>query len=116
MITASFKSNAELFEVSLNVKGHAGQAEYGKDIVCSAASILAYTFAQVIESLGHRLEGEPTINLEDGNTTIACRCANYRTYVKALHALNYTEVGYSLLAQSYPQYVEIQPFGEPSEA
>lgn len=116
MITASFKSNAELFEVSLNVKGHAGQAEYGKDIVCSAASILAYTFAQVIESLGHRLEGEPTINLEDGNTTIACRCANFKTYVKALNALNYTEVGYSLLAQSYPQYVEIQPFGEPSEA
>ncbi len=112
MITASFYNNAEQWEVSLTVKGHAGQAEVGKDIVCASASILAYTLAQIVHSLRHRLEGEPTINLVSGDTTISCKCKNYRTYVKVLSAFNYTETGFTLLAHNYPQFVELKMLGK----
>ena len=112
MITASFHNNAELWEVSLTVKGHAGQAEVGKDIVCASASILAYTLAQIVHSLEHRLEGEPIISLASGDTTISCRCKNYRTYVKVLNAFNFTQVGFTLLAQNYPQFVELKMLGK----
>lgn len=112
MITASFYNNPEQWEASLTVKGHAGQADVGKDIVCASASILAYTLAQIVHSLRHRFEGEPTIRLESGDTTISCKCKNYRTYVKVLSAFNYTQVGFTFLAQSYPQFVELKLFGQ----
>ncbi len=34
-----------------DVKGHAGYAEHGSDIVCSAASVTAYTAAGALEGL-----------------------------------------------------------------
>lgn len=39
--------NIRLTENRLEVKGHAGYAEIGKDIVCAAVSVLVFTFLEV---------------------------------------------------------------------
>ena len=112
MIRASFTENLETFEISVKVKGHAEQAEKGKDIVCASASILISTLAQIVTSLEGRLDGEPVIKYESGDAIVFCRCKNLVTFAKVLHAYNYTKVGYTLLAEEYPQYVEIVTDGE----
>ena len=44
------KTNDET--LTIRVEGHAGYAEKGKDIVCSAVSILLYTYASELLRLG----------------------------------------------------------------
>lgn len=105
MITASISYNHELWECSLKVEGHAGYDEEGKDIVCASASILAYTLAQMLSYFGERVEAD--VNLEIGNTTILCKCKDYRGFVKTVHAFNFAETGYQLLEHNYPQYVRL---------
>lgn len=90
--------------LSLRLEGHAGYAEHGKDIICASASILAYTLASIVDSFD---EAESVIDLKEGDTTIECKCKDGETYAKAANAYHYTEAGYTLLAQNYPQYVSL---------
>ena len=118
MITATFKRNDETRENSLVIKGHAGQAVKGQDIVCASASILAYTVAQIVKAMEHHgdLECEPVVELNDGDATIICRCKNNLLYTEASHAYFVAQVGYSLLEHNYPQFVELNTVGEPEKA
>ena len=108
MITATFRADNAEGEISLVVKGHAGQAEVGKDIVCASASILTYTFASIVRSYEDQLAREPIIRLESGDSTVLCKCRDYDTYHSILNALHYTEAGYALLESEYPQYVRLK--------
>ena len=113
MITASFTYEKEAGTIALKVKGHAGQNVKGHDIVCSAASILTYTIAQYLKHVERQggLRKEPRIDLKDGNALIVAKPTD--EYMgEALNAFFVAEVGYSLLAQNYPQYVELKLFGE----
>ena len=49
MVRAEFFTNKDSGSITLKLSGHAGQAEHDKDIVCAAASILAYTVAQTLQ-------------------------------------------------------------------
>lgn len=51
----------------LRVSGHAGYAEYGKDIVCSAVSSLVLTLADYIEGTGTVSISENGCTLEGTN-------------------------------------------------
>lgn len=42
----------QLSETALTVRGHAGFSRYGSDIVCAAASMLAFTLAAAMEEAG----------------------------------------------------------------
>ena len=112
MITAAFEREEGKY-ISLCVSGHAGQAEVGKDIVCSAASILMYTIAQTITQMNKQgwLKKKPRINLKDGKGTVTC-VPKAEYYDECLMAFFVVEMGYVLLAKNYPQYVAINPFGE----
>lgn len=112
MIKVEFSKAAGDF-IRLDVNGHAGQAEVGKDVVCSAASILAYTLAQTVMYLHKQgwLKVKPVITLKTGNGTICCHPKD-DFYNECLMAFFQTEVGYSLLAENYPQYLELIMFGE----
>ena len=114
MITATFEKNDETKTLRLKVKGHAGQAEAGKDIICSSASILAYTVAQNIKMAESRglLKYSPTIKLKEGNTIISCRAKDDDCYSESLHTYCVVQTGYQLLAHNYPQYVAVEMFGE----
>ncbi|NLD46342.1 MAG: ribosomal-processing cysteine protease Prp [Clostridiaceae bacterium] len=51
MIKISIIRNDEGFIREFTVKGHAGYAEEGSDIICSAVSVLAYTAAGALKEM-----------------------------------------------------------------
>ena len=113
MVTAEFFTNKESGSITLKLSGHAGQAEKGTDIVCSAASILAYTVAQALQFMYEQgeLQKKPHIRLAEGDTIIVAK-PKPETYAEALHTFFVAQVGYHLLAHNYPQYVSLSSFGE----
>ena len=113
MVRAEFFTNKESGSITLKLTGHAGQDEHGKDIVCAAASILAYTVAQALQFQYEEggLKKKPHLKLEPGDTVIIAKPKPER-YEEALHTFFVAQVGYSLLANTYPQYVELSSFGE----
>lgn len=113
MLKVSFDKE-EYQYISLCVEGHAGHAEKGRDIVCSAASILAYTVGQALMQI-HRqgwLKKKPHINLREGKGLITC-VPKREYFDECLMVFWVAEVGYFLLGNDYPQYVDVKPFGKP---
>lgn len=113
MIKVKFETSEDGKSLILSLEGHAGYADKGQDIVCSAATMLAYTIAQVVTDLynAKRLRKKPTIHLEEGNATVVCKPSK-EAYAEALHAYHVVEVGYNLLANNYPEFVKIKLFGQ----
>ena len=99
-------------ELTLRVMGHAGQANIGNDIVCSACSILAYTVAQLVKNADEvgDLKYPPEIKLDSGDAVISC-IPTESTYCTILGIFMFAEVGYKLLAKNFPQYVDLKAFG-----
>ena len=97
----------------MSIEGHAGQAPKGQDLICSAASILSYTVAQYLEfvEMEEGLTTPPRIEMEEGQTIIVANPTE-EYLAEVLNAFFVAEVGYSLLAQNYPQYVELKMFGK----
>ena len=114
MITAKFTADKESLYIRMTVKGHAGQAEHGHDIVCASASILTYTVAQIVRAMDKHgdLKGKPVIDLEEGDAMISCRCRNPEDFGELVHTFFVAEVGYLLLAENYPQYVKVKSVWE----
>lgn len=73
----------------LSLRGHAMWAEKGKDIVCAAASILAYTLKE---------SGAQSRELPGGEMYITGDAA----------ALALIAGGYRLLAENYPQNIRFE--------
>ena len=117
MIVARFTMDEKKESVTLRVKGHAGLAEKGRDIICSSASILAYTLAQNIKGAETRglFKYAPKISLKDGNTIITCRAKDDEAYTEILHTFLVVQTGYQLLAHNFPQFVAVEMFGEAQE-
>ena len=99
--------------LALTVKGHAGYADTGQDIVCAAATILAYTVAQAVKDMygQGRLEKEPYISLKEGNATVRC-APKAETYAEALHTYFVAQIGYNLLSHNYPDNIKLKMFGQ----
>ena len=104
--------NAKNDAISFAMKGHAGQAEIGHDIVCTTCSILAYTLANVIKVEGKdedSFKSKPFVLLESGSAFIVCQPKEEK-YDEILHAFYVVAVGFTLLAHNYPQFVELKSF------
>lgn len=113
MIKVKFEQQKDIDTIIMKVEGHAGLNKEGHDVICSAASILAYTVAQYLQYVQNRggLQKKPRIKLNDGDALIVAKpTKEYEAEV--LNAFFVAEVGYSLLAHNYPQYVELSMFGE----
>lgn len=110
MITVKFAMVEEYHHIQMSLKGHAGQAEHGQDIVCASASILAYTVAQIVMAMEQHgdLEGKPLINLNEGDAMISCRCRDPDVFSELVHTFFVAHVGYLLLAHNYPEYVSLE--------
>lgn len=107
MIKAKFYFN-DNGVFGMEVDGHAGYAEKGKDIVCASASILTQTLIATIESCNESkaFSSKPKLKVEDGHAVIRCRPKDY--WMESVNNMLATiEVGFKLLAQEYPQCVEI---------
>lgn len=116
MIQVTFEEDRENRVLVLRMRGHAGHAPEGQDVVCAAASILAYTAAQIASDMfaDGKLRRKPCIRLERGDAVVSLRPTE-AYYDEALYALYVTQVGYYLLAKNYPTSVRLSAFGQPSE-
>ena len=89
----------------LTVTGHAGAEEPGKDLVCAAASMLAYTLAANVANMADSGQvRQPIIKNNEGDTEICC---TPRHNLKSTVTLVFDSVcvGFELLANDYPEYV-----------
>ena len=100
MINITFKPQS----LELEVKGHAGADEKGKDIVCSAVSMLFYTLADSLVKSEEMLKKHPIIKMEDGNGYIKCRPK--KEYQGNITLIYWTILnGLELLADEYKKFI-----------
>ena len=81
--------------IKLNISGHAGYAEKGKDIVCAAVTTLACTLEKCMEKAG-----EGSCEWKEGETCFTAEGTenlrqNFETVV----------TGHQMLAEEFPEYI-----------
>ncbi len=90
----------------ISVRGHAGAAPSGKDIVCAAVSALTYALLNTMLENKTRLES-CTLNIGNGKADIfVTPKAVYENECSG--AFDAVTCGYKLLAKDYPDFVEIK--------
>ena len=99
MIEVRFEDNR------MTVNGHAGLDEYGKDILCAAASILTYTLATRLLEIEERVD--------DFETKIDMQCVYAclewsKTTIELAFLLHTVKTGFYLLQQQYPQNIGLE--------
>jgi uncharacterized protein YsxB (DUF464 family) len=83
MITISFTDNR------LEVRGHAGYGEPGKDIVCASVSVLVYTFVKYYDA--DILTDTPDcMTIDTGNLDTS-----------------FIQKGFEMIQEEYPDYVRL---------
>lgn len=102
MITARVTLRSIERTFSLEVEGHARYAEEGKDIVCSAASILTYTTAQVLAAMAD-VQG---MSLEQGSAEIKITANTDQEYNDIRLATLFVGAGFAMLQNKYPDNVK----------
>lgn len=106
MTKVKFDTTSDTFFFSC--QGHAGYAEHGQDIVCASASILAYTLVECI----YKMQTEGKINrideilIQDGLVNVVVEIKK-EFMQECLSIFSTLKTGFELLAENYPQYVEI---------
>lgn len=102
MTTVTYKRCKDI--ISVDISGHAGQAEAGKDIVCSAVSILAFTLRSAfITSIGDNTADRYEEKYRNGQIYLSMRVKNELAAERAAAILK----GYELLEENYPKNVQI---------
>ncbi len=100
MIKVTF--DAETME--LTMEGHAGAAERGKDIVCSAVSTLFYTLAYALAENGAAFDQPPEVEIRDGYGRI--RCVPKDEYVGTIQLIYWTIlIGLEKVAENNSKFV-----------
>lgn len=89
-------------EMRLSFKGHAKSAPKGEDLVCAAASILAFTAMQAVE--GREDLFFPSILQSDGEISISCNPKDGQIG-RCKDILDTVFTGCEILANRYPEYV-----------
>lgn len=109
MIKAVFRVQGDN-EIYMKVTGHAGAGPAGHDLVCAAASILAFTAAQDAADMHRdgRMREEPKIKLRHGCTTIRVKPKD-DAYAELLHTFFVVQKGFVVLAANNPASVTVTP-------
>ena len=89
----------------LTMQGHACAAEKGQDIVCAAASILAYTLAASVVNMNKLGSLENcVVRMDEADTEIHCT-PDAETECVAKLIYDTVCAGFELLADTYPDNV-----------
>ena len=89
-------------ETVLRVSGHAGAGEKGADLVCAAASALAFTALECVQNEAERFL--PSVLRRSGELRIACRPGR-RSAAACRRVFDTVFTGFELLAKEYPAHV-----------
>lgn len=102
MTKITFKPN----EYELTIEGHAGHGKKGKDIVCSAISILFYSLVKSLSECHEMYEEKLIYEYEDGKGYIKCKP---KVTFEANIALIFWTIlnGYEALAEIFEKNVEL---------
>lgn len=107
MIFAKFckKDNGS---ICMTLKGHAGAAPKGEDLICASATTLAYTAAQAVHFFHEqgKLKRKPKIDIREGNATVIATPTE-DGYAEVLHTFWVVQCGIHLLVCNYPRHVEL---------
>ncbi len=92
----------------LSMKGHAGSAEHGHDLVCAAASILAITLANAVLNMAECGQvRDPKVELEAGMGDVSCRTIHkYEAPVTLI--FDTICAGFELLASEHPDNIHYE--------
>ena len=95
----------------VTVRGHAGTAPAGQDLVCAAVSTLTYTLAENVAQLHRwRKVAKPKIRLENGDAEISCvPAAACRSAV--MDVFEAVCIGFALLEEKYPDVISYRVHG-----
>lgn len=109
MITASFIQNREQGFLSMELRGHAGFAELGKDPVCAGASVLAMTAAQCVKSMEEagRLQKKAHILIRSGRVQVTAK-PKEEAFDEARLLFWAAETGLRLLSEAYPGFIQVK--------
>lgn len=108
MITAKFYCKPDRGTIHMEIRGHSGSAPKGEDLICSAATMLAYTAAQAIQFMSEqgKLKRKPKIKIQDGKATVIATPTD-DGYAEVLHTFWVAQCGAHVLAHNYPQHVKL---------
>lgn len=109
MITARFYQKPSNGSIHMTLKGHSGSAPKGEDLICSAATMLAYTVAQAVQFMysSDKLKKKPKIHITDGEATIIAT-PKEEAYAEALLTFWVAQCGAHVLVRNYPEYVKLE--------
>lgn len=104
MIQMRFYRNGCDKSLHMEFNGHAGSAPRGEDLVCAAATMLAYTAAQAVQFLYEqgKLRKPPRIVLTDGAATVVATPLP-ETEAETMMVFWVAQAGAHVLARNYPQ-------------
>lgn len=113
MTKVIFEKNDSKNEITLSVSGHSMSDTRGKDLVCASVSTLTFTIAQYVNFMfkADKLRGKPEINLDPENTVIKIHVKK-DDWAESLVAFSVSQTGFFLLANNYPNNVELKRFDE----
>ena len=118
MIVARFEKDDEKKRVTLRVKGHAGYAPKGMDIICASSSILSYALAQHFKFLSNNTTEyyqNPRIKMKSGDAIVSARARTMQGYGTLLNSCFLTYSGFLLLASNYSSIVAVEGFHDATE-
>ena len=100
MINITFDSK----KLELNIEGHAGAEEKGKDIVCAAVSALFYTLVRALNDSRNMLKKKPAFKDNEGKGFL--RCMPRRKYERNIQLMYWTVLeGLQLVSENYKDFV-----------
>lgn len=97
--TQSVEENICTFELGAN--GHAGFDEYGRDIVCAAATILIVTLANRLNDINAKALD---VQLIPGNLRVSCQA--HVSDFRIRDAFEFAELGLDLVSTEHPENIE----------
>lgn len=109
MIEVYFEQDREKGFLSMEVRGHAGFAELGKDPVCAGASTLAMTAAQCVKSMetAGRLRKKAHIVIRGGRVLVTAK-PREEALDEARLLFWTAETGLILLGEAYPGHIKVK--------
>ena len=112
MIEMKFFRGHEDGSVHMEFRGHAGTAPKGEDLLCAAATMVAYTAAQAVQFLHEqgKLRCRPKLMLEDGFASIVAH-PKKETEAETLLVFWVAQAGAYVLRCNYTQNVSLLPMG-----
>lgn len=105
MIAIDYKEHGNVYELA--VRGHAGYAPHGSDIVCAAVSALCQTLAA---SVAEEIQ-DCTLRQNAGEMYICARARCKSERLISLELFEHTLRGLRALAREYPKNIKISGMG-----